>query len=132
MTALALLSAYLLFLGFILLNPSARLASDTVGSAYDVIVSVIGEHAWLTGKRVEFATNLAMFVPLGLLIPLSWPRLNWRDVTVVAFLISAAVEIFQGVFLPHRSAEFADVVANTLGCAVGAVLVAVLPGQRKG
>ena len=79
----------------------------------------------------DFATNLAMFVPLGLLIPLSWSRLNWRDVTVVAFLISAAVEIFQGVLLPHRSAEFADVVANTLGCAVGAVLVAILPGQRK-
>ena len=123
--AATLLVAYLFFLAFILINPSARLATETVGSAYDVVVSIIGSHAWLTPKRVEFATNLAMFLPLGLLILLTWPRLNWRDVTVVAFLLSAGVEIYQGVLLPHRSAEFADVVANTLGCALGAVLVAL-------
>ncbi|HNA99316.1 MAG TPA: VanZ family protein [Marmoricola sp.] len=121
--AAVLLAAYLLFLGLILFNPSARLATDTVVSAYDVLVSLLGEQTWLTGKRVEFATNLAMFVPLGLLIPLVFPRLNWRDVTVTAFLISSGVEIYQGVLLPHRSAEFADVVANTLGCALGAVVL---------
>ena len=38
------------------------------------------------------------------------------------------VELIQGVFLPARHASFSDIVANTAGAALGALLVAL--GRR--
>jgi VanZ family protein len=43
---------------------------------------------------------------------------------VYAFVGSCAVELLQGLYLPPRSAQFVDVVANTLGGLVGAVFAA--------
>jgi len=37
-------------------------------------------------------------------------------------VLSGAVELYQGLYLPPRSAQFVDVVSNTLGGLVGAVL----------
>ncbi|HRV68331.1 MAG TPA: VanZ family protein [Marmoricola sp.] len=121
--AAVLLVGYSITLGIILLNPSPALPADVVDRAQEALASWLGAQDWFGGKRVEFALNSLMFVPVGLLVPMVATRLNWRDVTVIALLASAGVEIYQGLFLIDRSAEFADVVANTLGCAVGAIIV---------
>ena len=85
------------------------------------------------GSRVEFALNVAAFVPLSLLGTLLWPRLSWRDWTAVGFVASFLVEAVQAIVLGDRSATHADVVANTLGTLVGAVLglalLALLPAS---
>ena len=58
----------------------------------------------------------------SLLGSLLWPRPSWRDWTAVGFVASFLVEVVQAVALGGRSATHADVVANTLGTLLGALL----------
>jgi glycopeptide antibiotics resistance protein len=63
---------------------------------------------------------VALFVPLGFLLPLLAPRLDrlWRTVAA-GFLLSTAVELSQLAFPGIRRPDVNDVLANTLGTAVG-------------
>ncbi len=66
--------------------------------------------------------NVVACRPLSLLGSLLWPRPTWRDWTAVGFVASLVVEAFQAVALGARQATHADVVANTLGMLLGALL----------
>lgn len=83
--------------------------------------------AWVTFDVVEFAANVAMFVPLGLLI-IGW-RGRWWHGILIGSVASSAIETAQLLFLPTRVADVRDVVANTLGAAIG-VAVAVLISRQ--
>ncbi|HEY7816008.1 MAG TPA: VanZ family protein, partial [Nakamurella sp.] len=72
--------------------------------------------------RMEFVMNVAIIAPSTLLASLLWPRWTWRDWTAAGFVVSGAVELIQALFLPHRDGSFSDIVANTLGATVGALL----------
>jgi glycopeptide antibiotics resistance protein len=72
--------------------------------------------------RIEFGLNMLAFVPLSFLGTMVWPRLTWRDWTAIGFVASFLVEVVQAVALDARSATHADVVANTLGTLIGALL----------
>jgi VanZ family protein len=61
---------------------------------------------------------------------LTWPQVHWANWVAYGFLGSGLVELVQGVILPARSAEFVDVVANTTGALVGA-LVALAVRRRR-
>jgi glycopeptide antibiotics resistance protein len=66
------------------------------------------------------AGNVALFLPLGFLLPLLAPRLDrlWRAVGV-GFALSSAIELSQVAFPGVRRADVNDVLANTLGTALG-------------
>jgi glycopeptide antibiotics resistance protein len=66
------------------------------------------------------AGNVALFLPLGFLLPLLAPRLDraWRTVGV-GFALSSAIELSQVAFPGVRRADVNDVLANTLGTALG-------------
>jgi glycopeptide antibiotics resistance protein len=66
------------------------------------------------------AANLALFLPLGFLLPLLAPRLDrfWRTVGI-GFALSAAIELSQVAFPGVRRADVNDVALNTLGAALG-------------
>jgi glycopeptide antibiotics resistance protein len=66
------------------------------------------------------AGNLALFLPLGFLLPLLAPRLDrfWRTVGT-GFALSAAIELSQVAFPGVRRADVNDVLMNTLGAALG-------------
>lgn len=79
--------------------------------------------AWLWRPvSVEWGLNVLMFVPLSLLGSYFRPGWTWRDWAGVGFVASGLIELVQLVFLPNRVASFSDVVANTLGALVGALL----------
>ncbi|AWB90822.1 VanZ family protein [Aeromicrobium chenweiae] len=86
------------------------------------------------GYRIgEFGANILLFLPLGALLLALLPRLGWLRVTALAGLFSIAIELTQTVARPGRTGSVADVVANTTGAALGAVLVALWlrrAGQR--
>ena len=125
----ALLAAYSLFIAAVLVAPVPTVASGVVGGAEGVL-SALGLPAALTEPgRVEFVLNAAMFAPVALLAALTWPRHHWANWVVYGFAGSVAVEAVQALFLPERSAQFVDVVANTLGALAGA-LVAVRARDR--
>ncbi|MHA7263980.1 VanZ family protein [Arthrobacter sp. TMN-37] len=71
---------------------------------------------------IEFAANMAMFLPLGLFWFILAPR-GWRWYgPLVGLGLSALIELAQLVLLPERFATPYDVLANGLGTFVGTVL----------
>lgn len=124
--ALRLLAAYVLVLLVVLLLPSAAPASASIGWLETVAREVGMPEAFLASGRVEFVANVAILVPTAALAAVVRPSTTWRDWTAYGFVFSSAAELGQALFLPLRSATFVDVVANTLGAAIGALVVAAV------
>jgi glycopeptide antibiotics resistance protein len=80
---------------------------------------------FLNYNVIEFSANVAMFIPLGLLVALLFgPRWWWAALFVCAGL-SVSIELYQYLLLPDRYATVRDVVANSTGGAVGTVGAAI-------
>ncbi len=63
--------------------------------------------------------NVAMFVPLGMLLPLLFSRVRtWADVLWRAAVVSAAIELVQFV-TGARATDVDDVILNSLGALIG-------------
>jgi glycopeptide antibiotics resistance protein len=80
--------------------------------------------------------NLMLFFPLGLLIPLVWPRLRfWRGLQI-AIAVSLGIELAQllsRAWGSQRTADINDLILNGVGAALGLMLVHLLrwrPGAR--
>jgi VanZ like family len=118
------LALYGVFLALVLLAPTSGPQSTSAGWVADLVIGAGVPERMATAIRVEFVLNAIILMPVSALGSLLWPRTTWRDWTAYAFVIAGSVELFQGLFLPARSATFVDVVANTLGGLGGAGVVA--------
>lgn len=88
---------------------------------------------WLPGSYdvLESTSNVALFVPLGVLVALQLPRrMRWAGVPIGA-AVSLGIEMLQAELLPDRVATPSDVVANTIGTVVGVLLVALVGRRRR-
>lgn len=77
---------------------------------------------------VEFSANVAMFVPMGLIASAVF-RKAWLGI-VAGALASTLIELGQALLLPDRFASGLDVLANSMGSAVGAMLFVLLVAPR--
>jgi glycopeptide antibiotics resistance protein len=75
------------------------------------------------GSVVEFWLNVILFVPLGALSALIWPRIRLWGWALAGLLLSSTLEWIQLQMLSERSSTSRDIIANTLGMALGAGLV---------
>ncbi|MBD7958268.1 VanZ family protein [Microbacterium sp. Sa4CUA7] len=121
--AAILASGYGLFLALVVFWPSpidrpfAALLARLIAEAHERGVPSFVDYAF-----IEFTANVALFIPvgvvLGLIVPLRW--------TILALLLgpalSGAIELAQHVLLPGRYSSGADIVANSWGAAVGVIL----------
>lgn len=84
----------------------------------------------ISGERWEFLLNVAMFVPLGLLLTLTFgARFFWvAALAAVAFTLS--IEGLQQ-FIPSRVPDPRDLIANGLGGVVGALVAAAALTARR-
>lgn len=71
---------------------------------------------------VEFTANIALFLPVGLLVVAYVGMRRWWLGFAVGFGASSAIELGQLLFLAERFPSVADVVANTTGAILGTVL----------
>lgn len=78
---------------------------------------------------VNLFGNVAMFVPLGLLLPLA-TRWRWPIAAAVCVAASVGIEIVQ--LLSGRSADIDDVLLNSLGAVLGAALGGLLSRRTAG
>lgn len=78
----------------------------------------------LTYDRIEFGSNILLFVPLGILLALLLPRRRYL-IMPIGFVISLMIESAQGIFLPGRTSSLSDLVANTAGACIGLLAVEV-------
>lgn len=94
---------------------------------------------WQPGRYV--LGNVLAFAPLGLFLPVLWPRLrSLSSIVVAALAISVAIEAAQlGLSLmmgfPFRVADIDDVLLNVLGVALGyavyRTMATLLPHRRS-
>jgi hypothetical protein len=83
---------------------------------------------WVAPEHYGILLNVVLFVPLGALFVWLSGRPWWVG-TILAAAGSAVIEVTQGLWL-DRQATWSDVVANTLGAAVGALAVSLLARRR--
>ncbi|MEG0417736.1 VanZ family protein, partial [Gordonibacter sp.] len=83
------------------------------------------------GISLGFALNVALFAPLGFLLPLLWRRVrSVLPVVSFGFALSLLIELSQ--LANHRTTDVNDLVANTLGTLLGfAVFTLYLTLSRK-
>jgi glycopeptide antibiotics resistance protein len=75
------------------------------------------------------AGNVALFVPLGILIPLVWRHLRFWSGLQIAIALSFSIELIQYLsraWGSYRSADVNDVFLNGVGACLGLVLVFLL------
>ncbi|WP_346036987.1 VanZ family protein [Brevibacterium picturae] len=125
---LALLIFYTLFIAFVTLTPQ-QLDTSPEGPIGRLLEFFATHRAteWLTYERVERLANVAMFVPFGFLLALHLGRRRWWLGGVIGAAFSGAIEVFQGTVLSQtRFATVSDLITNTVGAGIGAVLALIL------
>ncbi len=129
-------AAYLALVGWITLGPQPY--GDTGSGLLRRALALFSQSPateWLTFSRVEGLANVALFVPLGLLLALALPRRAAVVAVIACVGLSAGIEAFQGAYLPTRVDDVRDIVHNGLGGLIGAALataarLAVAPSGR--
>lgn len=97
-----------------------------------------GNHEWLTRvfkalhsrnllmffgyPQLEFGANVVMFVPFGLLVGVLLGRERWAWAIALGSGVSTVIELLQFFLLPGRFGTVDDVIANTSGALIGALL----------
>jgi hypothetical protein len=77
-----------------------------------------------------------LFFPLGILLPLVWPRLRVRRAVGIALALSVGIELLQllsSAWGSYRAADVNDVILNVFGACLGLAVVTLLrwrPGGR--
>ncbi|MCU1543719.1 MAG: VanZ family protein [Microbacteriaceae bacterium] len=75
---------------------------------------------------IEFFGNILMFVPLGVFAALLVPRRAWWTLLFMGTAFSGVIEASQAAFLPDRFPEVRDLISNTTGFLIGAVVSVAL------
>lgn len=94
------------------------------------------EAGWLDLLHIDKLIHIAFFVLFMLLwcLPLESRihdenqralRYIWIGLTFVVY--GVAIEFVQKNFIPHRSFDFFDIVADAIGCIIGWVIVKYIP-----
>jgi glycopeptide antibiotics resistance protein len=81
-----------------------------------------GIPAWFNYQFVEAAANITLFIPLGFVSALAFPEKRWWQVAVFGLLISGCMELGQLLFIYNRFASPLDLMTNTSGAVIGALL----------
>lgn len=124
--------AYLAVVGWITLGP------QPVDSGNDAwlwrLLRFFGRHDitdWITYQRVEFGSNLAMFIPIGMFFLLLFGRRLWFISVLSGVALTCAIETVQ-IFLPSRVSDISDIIANSIGTLVGVLFaLAVTAGKAR-
>ena len=77
---------------------------------------------WFDYKFVEAAANVLLFVPVGFVATLAFTRKSWWQVGAFGLTVSGCMEVGQLLFLDHRFASPVDLVTNTGGAVIGALV----------
>ncbi|WP_427129470.1 VanZ family protein [Pseudarthrobacter sp. S9] len=89
-----------------------------------------GIPGWVNYAFLERAANVALFVPLGIVASLAFPKKRWWQVAAFGLMVSGCMELGQQLFLHNRFSSPVDLVTNTAGSVIGA-LVARSVGMKR-
>lgn len=84
---------------------------------------------------VGFIENIILTVPLGMMLKKFVSQLPMIVVAFIGLIISSGIEITQyymsHFFLINRSSDINDIIANTIGIVIGAIVVILYSYQKK-
>ncbi|KAA9130654.1 VanZ family protein [Microbacterium caowuchunii] len=82
---------------------------------------------------LEFLANVVLFVPAGALA-LLWlgRRAGWWWAAAIGLALSGTIEGVQALMLADRVADVRDLLANTLGSVLGALIVRTVLRTGRG
>ena len=84
---------------------------------------VRGMPRWFNFGLIEKGANVLLFIPFGILVATYFaPRRTWLALPV-GVAASSIIEVCQQLFLPERFPTVYDVLANSLGAAIGALII---------
>lgn len=86
-----------------------------------------GEDEWLLPENIM---NVAVFIPVGLLLGLIFRPMSWVKFMAIGACLSVGIELMQFV-LKRGFAEFDDVMHNTAGCLIGYGIYILLSVSTK-
>ncbi|MCQ2001783.1 VanZ family protein [Arthrobacter zhaoxinii] len=89
-----------------------------------------GVPGWVNYTLVESAANVVLFVPFGVLAAAYLAERYAWFAAVVGVAVSCAIETGQHLFLPARFATVHDVMANSLGAALGTLAVYAIRSRK--
>lgn len=72
-------------------------------------------------ERFEVLANVALFVPLGFLLPAFWKDLGWWQADLICLGTTCVVELVQPLI--DGVGDLDDIIANALGGIIGCALV---------
>jgi VanZ family protein len=121
-----LAAVYLVALALITQWPAPM--DDGTAGLIDTVLSWLHAHGvpeWLNYALVEFTANIALFLPVGLLGVVLVGVDRWWMTVLAGLLLSSLIELSQLLFLPSRFPTLYDVLANTTGTVLGALLAVI-------
>jgi len=101
------------------------------GAAIDKVLTMLhnrGVPEWFGYSKLEFTSNIVMFIPLGFFLTLSFPHKYWWIALILIPALSGSIEWAQGQFLSQRFSSPLDVIANTTGGYIGVLCAMALWG----
>jgi len=110
------LAVYLLFVGWVTLNPAPP------DPARNELLLQLLKVLPISYDALEFTANIGMFVPIGALIAIL--SRHWWIGVVAGLALTCGIEFTQQ-FLPARFPDVRDIVANSLGALIGVAGVAL-------
>ncbi len=124
---------YLGIVGWLTLGPQPL--DDEPNGVLFRLLDVLGRYRateWVTYNGIEFAANIAMFVPIGLFFLLLLGRSSWFTAILAGVGLTFAIETVQ-MFLPARVSDPRDLLSNSIGALIGVVaaLVITTPKARQ-
>ena len=85
----------------------------------------IAEDSYLIEKAALNILNVAMFVPVGMLLVFGIKGITWNNVLLAGLCISLTIELLQ-FFFKKGLCESDDILHNLLGCVIGFVFYKLL------
>lgn len=95
------------------------------GAAIVRLLNILHRHGvpeWFGYDKLEFTANIAMYLPLGFLLALTLPQRAWWLVFLLIPASSGLIEYTQGQLLAARVESVWDVLANSIGGYLGAIV----------
>ncbi|WP_344646726.1 VanZ family protein [Cryptosporangium japonicum] len=128
---LLLLLVYLAVLAAITLGPGDPEAAAGAGASDNYTPFAEINRSLADGSLRSLAQvvgNALLFVPFGILVPHSFPRLSIVTAVLAAATASAVVELVQLTHIAGRMFDIDDVILNVAGALFGGLLVATWRG----
>ena len=73
----------------------------------------------------QMIMNVVIFIPLGFLLGTAFKTTTWWKTVIVGGFASLSIELIQ-LFTSRGTAEFDDVMHNTLGCLIGYGIISLI------